>query len=369
MTSKRFIPFKITRLDSLGQGVSKVLDKVAFIPKTTIGDIGEAEVMSEKKGVIFGRIKTLTQESEKRIEPACKHFKHCPSCHFLHMPYDQELNFKKESFENLFRKIPLPPVEVVGAPERFQYRNRIQLHYSVKSKLLGMRDPQTQSITPIPECLIGLPEILNEIRKLYDNNHWLKLAPSQSNEGHVEIYFNNNQTHITWNRPYAEGGFTQVHEGMNEELKKILSNHLNLSPIDGLLDLFGGNGNLSHNLAYKKRLCVDIYPAKKFKDGDFLNQNLYDHNALKFVTKHLQNMRDFNLSHLLLDPPRSGFKDLQNWLKILRPKFVTYISCDPHTMVRDLSGISDYRFSRSILLDFFPSTFHFESVIFLERKE
>jgi 23S rRNA (uracil1939-C5)-methyltransferase len=369
MKMKRIIPFKIVRIDSLGQGVSKNIEKVAFIPKTTLGDVGEAEVMSEKKGVLFGRVKSFQSISQDRIKPQCEHFQNCPSCHFLHVSYSHELIFKKESFENLFRKIPLPEVEVVGAPERFFYRNRIQLHYSLKSKLLGMKDPQTFQITPIPKCLIGLPEVLNEIKKLYDNNSWLNLAPPSPQEGHVEIYYKNNQIGISWNRPYAEGGFTQVHEKMNSELKKILMDQFSATTIDGMLDLFGGNGNLSKDLSYQKRLCVDIYSGNLLESESFMNQNLYDEKALERLQKHLLKRKDFNLTHLLLDPPRSGLKDLSKWLEVFKPKFVAYISCDPHTMVRDLTGLTNYQFSRAILLDFFPSTFHFESMIFLERKE
>jgi len=369
MKTKRFTPFKISRLDSLGQGVSKVSEKVVFIPKTLKGDEGEAEVMSEKKGVIFGKIKTLELKSHDRIEPQCVHFKDCPSCHYLHTSYGHELSIKKESFENLFRKIPLPEVEVVGAPQRLFYRNRVQLHYSLKSKLLGMRDPHTFEITPIPNCLIGLPEVLTEVKKLYDNNAWIRLAPPAPLEGHVEIYLREGKIKTSWNKSYAEGGFTQVYEEMNAELKKIITNQFSHSTIHGLLDLFGGNGNLSQDLSFKNRLCVDVYSKTTPETDDFMNLNLYNEKALERIQNKLLKKTDFQLSHLLLDPPRSGFKDLQKWLMVLKPRFVAYISCDPHTMARDLTGLSDYSFSRSILMDFFPSTFHFESIIFLERKE
>jgi 23S rRNA (uracil1939-C5)-methyltransferase len=369
MKTKRFTPFKISRLDSLGQGVSKVSEKVVFIPKTMVGDEGEAEVMSEKKGVIFGRIKTLELKSQDRIEPQCIHFKDCPSCHFLHVSYGHELNIKKESFENLFRKIPLPGVEVIGAAQRLSYRNRVQLHYSLKSKLLGMRDPHTFEITPIPNCLIGLPVVQTEVKKLYDNNAWIKLAPPKPLEGHVEIYLKEGKIKTSWNKSYAEGGFTQVYEEMNAELKKIIINQFSHSTIHGLLDLFAGNGNLSKELTFKHRLCVDIYSEMLSDSDSFMDQNLYSEKALERVQDRLLKKTDFHLSHLLLDPPRSGFKDLKKWLMVLKPQFVAYISCDPHTMARDLAGLGEYSFSRSVLLDFFPSTFHFESIIFLERKE
>src|SRR5690606_19684029 len=162
---------------------------------------------------------------------------------------EDELRFKKESFEKLFRKLPLPSVEVIGAPERLGYRNRIQLHYSLKSKLLGLKDPQTFAITPVPKCIIGLPQILQEVKRLYQNDNWIKEVPSGPSEGHVEIYWIDDQLKRTWNRPYAEGGFTQVYEEMNLKLKEILVANWPVDNNSQVLDLFAGNGNLSAELS------------------------------------------------------------------------------------------------------------------------
>jgi 23S rRNA (uracil1939-C5)-methyltransferase len=365
MRQKRFINFEITSMDSLGQGVSKLSDKVTFIPKTTVGDKGEAEVMSEKKGVVFARLKNLSQSSDLRIKPDCIHFDTCPSCHYQHVPYSQELEFKKENFKKLFRKLPLPEVEVIGAPERFFYRNRIQLHYSLKTKLIGMRDPQTFNITQIPNCIIGEAEVLKEIRRLYENNNWLKEAPAAPMDGHVEIYWINGELKVSWNKSYAEGGFTQVYSRMNEKLKEVMLDTWKLPVQTDLLDLFGGNGNLSNGLNYSSRLCVDLY--KKVPDGNFLNQDLYDEAALKNVMKEISK-RKLEIKHLLLDPPRSGLKNLKEWIEALNPESIAYVSCDPHTMARDLMAVEGYTFKRAFLIDFFPSTFHFESFIILERK-
>ncbi len=366
MLKRRLIPFKITGIDSLGQGVSKLDEKVTFIPKTAIGDEGEAEVMSERKGVTFARAVSLKVASSERVTPTCSHFSACPSCHFQHLPYERELALKSESFDRLFRKFSMPQLEVVAAPERYGYRNRIQLHYSLRSKLLGMRDPQTFDITPIPECLIGTPEIASGLRTLYHNDAWLKEAPKDKTEGHVELYWISGELKKSWNRPYAEGGFTQVYETMNRRLKEILREHFALAPpSEGLLDLFAGNGNLSAVLWYKKRLCIDVYRSPK--GGDFFDQDLYASGALKAVLQKVTE-RDLKISHIILDPPRSGLKDFRIWIETLKPQFVAYVSCDPHTLARDLQGLDGYEVTRSFLLDFFPATFHFESMIFLERK-
>lgn len=365
MKQERFVPFKVTGVDSLGQGVSKLTDKVVFIPKTTLGDEGIAKINSEKKGVVFASVHQLERASADRVQPPCPHFDNCPSCHFQHVTYEKELGFKTESFQKLFRKLPLPQVEVIKAPERLNYRNRIQLHYSLKTKLLGMRLPHSHDILPVPQCQMGVPEIENELKKLYENERWLREAPKDRPEGHVELYYVNNELRKNWNRPYADGGFTQVYQEMNQKLKSILTSEWKLQSPGGLLDLFGGNGNLSQDLNYSQRLCVDIYPSQKGEE--FFHQDLYGEKAMKSVLSELKK-RQLNVQNLLIDPPRSGLKDLQEWIAALRPRLVAYVSCDPHTLARDLSQLQGYRITRAFLVDFFPSTFHFESMIFLEQN-
>ncbi|MGE3610881.1 MAG: class I SAM-dependent RNA methyltransferase [Bacteriovoracaceae bacterium] len=363
MSSKRTIPFKISHLDSLGQGVSKETDKITFIPKTMTGDAGEAQIISEKKGVAFAQVVTFSKQSELRIEPICPHFNHCPSCHFLHIPYTEEVKIKKNSLERLFHKLPHPEIQIIESPKRASYRNRIQLHYDLKSKKLGMLDINQNQITPIPDCIIGIPEISQELKRLYQT--WTSVAPQDVSKGHVEIYWHENTLKTSWNRPYAEGGFTQVFEEMNLKMKTRIESWFNNKSRSKVLDLFAGNGNLTEKLNYSDRLCVDIYSSPKSEE--FSSINLYDKNALFRVKSELKK-RKLEPDFLIIDPPRSGLKDFHLWLKEFRPQFVAYVSCDPHTLVRDLALVTDYHFQELMLFDFFPSTFHFETLIFLERK-
>ena len=50
-------------------------------------------------------------------------------------------------------------------------------------------------------------------------------------------------------------------------------------------------------------------------------------------------------------------------------KRVVYVSCDPMTLVRDLSELSlKYDIKDITLVDMFPNTYHVESVVLLELK-
>ncbi len=365
MRSNRIVPFKISGMDSLGQGVSKENERITFVPKAMIGDEGEAYITAERKGVAFAKIKQLSKSSDLRIEPECQHFQDCPSCHYLHTSYDQEIKFKEESLERMFRRLTPPKIKVVSATRRFHYRNRVQLHYDLKKKSLGMLDARSGVIAPIPHCLITLEPIAQEIKRLYQDQQWLKEANQNITQGHVEIYFHQNELKTTWNRPYADGGFTQVFEEMNQLLKLQLLEWAKTKNPTTLLDLFAGNGNLSNEMHFSQRLCVDLY-SQGSKEG-FFSQDLYDKNAQRNVFNKLKSLK-FSPDYLLLDPPRSGLKDLANWVNELKPKSIAYVSCDPHTLVRDIATLQDYHIEELYLYDFFPSTFHFETMIFLERK-
>jgi 23S rRNA (uracil1939-C5)-methyltransferase len=73
---------------------------------------------------------------------------------------------------------------------------------------------------------------------------------------------------------------------------------------------------------------------------------------------------------LLLDPPRTGAenKDIQGILT-LRPSQISYVSCDPATLARDLKKLSagGYKLSSIKAFDMFPQTHHVETVVILNR--
>jgi 23S rRNA (uracil1939-C5)-methyltransferase len=73
---------------------------------------------------------------------------------------------------------------------------------------------------------------------------------------------------------------------------------------------------------------------------------------------------------IVVDPPRSGLGDLVvSALATLGAPRLTYVSCDPATLARDLVPLlaSGYRVEEAHLVDLFPQTFHVESVLHLVR--
>jgi 23S rRNA (uracil1939-C5)-methyltransferase len=71
----------------------------------------------------------------------------------------------------------------------------------------------------------------------------------------------------------------------------------------------------------------------------------------------------------LLDPPRSGTeKKTVLDLISLRPKIVSYVSCDPSVLARDLRRFLDggYEIESITAIDLFPQTHHVETIVRLK---
>ncbi len=73
---------------------------------------------------------------------------------------------------------------------------------------------------------------------------------------------------------------------------------------------------------------------------------------------------------VIVDPPRSGLGEVvARALSEMAAPCLTYVSCDPATLARDLVPLiaSGYRVEEVHLVDLFPQTYHLESVLHLVR--
>ena len=70
---------------------------------------------------------------------------------------------------------------------------------------------------------------------------------------------------------------------------------------------------------------------------------------------------------VIMDPPRSGARELVGPLLRMHAARVIYVSCDVATLGRDLQALCDggYRIAEVRAFDFFPNTHHAEVVTVL----
>jgi 23S rRNA (uracil1939-C5)-methyltransferase len=363
------VKFTIDHIDPLGQGVSKSEDQVCFIEKSLPGESGEiAPIKSKKKGrLIFSRlaIEDLSENSTNRIKPGCIHFQSCSGCHFLHTSYQNEIQIKTQTVNRLFERFDQlnTQVKVIEAPNRFSYRNRIQLHYDKELKKMGLIDSLNSEIRKIDQCMVVNSSIAQKLQELYIDDQWEKLVKFESAKGHIEIYELNGNVQVSINKRYADGGFTQVNEVMNTKMLAHLEDQVRSCVPKGtlLLDLFGGAGNLSKNLKEFDTLVIDGFPPREKNFGphqSFEKINLYDKDAIESIKK-LTNSKEVAI---ILDPPRSGLKNINELIEKLNPKYIFMINCEVSSATRDLKSITaNFKIDNLTIFDLFPGTRHFES--------
>lgn len=140
------------------------------------------------------------------------------------------------------------------------------------------------------------------------------------------------------------------------------------------LDLFAGVGLFTLPLArrFTQVIAVEAHAssaadlAANIQAHGLANAGAVPQTAFDFLRRFAQAEPDL----VVLDPPRGGVgvKELK-LLAELRPKTILYVSCSPPTLARDLEYLvkRSYRVNSIELFDFFPQTFHLESLVRLGR--
>ena len=172
------------------------------------------------------------------------------------------------------------------------------------------------------------------------------------------------------------GQFQQVNMALNRTLRRLVKHLSDEIAPKRILDVFCGSGNLSMPLANAERYIEGvefnkkaILIAKQNVEANGLKNTCYlAGDAEKHLWKCARGGESFDL--VILDPPRQGMYQGMVPLKKLSPKHIIYVSCDPTTLARDIGYLcrkDEYKIAKVTALDFFPNTYHVETVVHLSR--
>jgi 23S rRNA (uracil1939-C5)-methyltransferase len=176
---------------------------------------------------------------------------------------------------------------------------------------------------------------------------------------------------FTW----EAGSFCQVNLEQNSHLIRTVLDLAKVAKDETVLDLYCGMGNFSIPLGM---LCKQvtgiegqgsaIRSAKRNAQiNGVTNTGFYKSPVHRECSKLTSEGIQFDC--VIIDPPRQGAPDLGKELAALATKRIVYISCDPATLSRDLSGLVSRGFTISVIqpVDMFPQTHHIETVVLLEK--
>jgi len=171
--------------------------------------------------------------------------------------------------------------------------------------------------------------------------------------------------------------FSQTIWEQAQTLYSIAIEETQISDQDTVWDLFCGVGPISLLTAQRAKQVLGLESSTS---SITLARENADSNTLKNITFQTQNL-EFGISQALhkqfppnvvfLDPPRKGCSPLllQELLTLL-PQKITYISCNPATLARDLKILCETKYDlKSVTpVDMFPHTTHLETIAVLTQK-
>lgn len=395
---------KIEKLVYGGHGLGRLDGRVVLAPYVLPGERVQIETVRETPGLLHARAAAWDKRSEERIEADCPVFQRCGGCHYQHIPYARQLEYKRQILiETLARvgKIQWQgPVETV-AGEPWGYRNRTQLHILKRgrSAKIGFLEAGSHRLVEAGFCPINSPALNRAHRTLLEMTRDLRF-PSFLRE----IEFFTNETDLQVNvlqsgRAVAKSFFTWCGEAMKGFaprnyieypvggdrfrvgsrsffqvnhflIEKLAAEALGDASGGTALDLYAGVGLFTLPLArrFEQTVAVDASPSA-VRDLQFnaeragVEVRVANFNVEEFLSGMTEPV-DFAVA----DPPRAGLgPGVTRELLRLKPARLSIVSCDPATLARDLAVLTagGYQIQTVTLVDLFPQTFHLESVVSL----
>ena len=381
------------------------------------------------------RLESVIDASPDRVAASCPHFDLCGGCSLQNMRPEAQLKYKQgllaENLKRIGKVQPQNWMEPLQAAN-WAYRSKARLGVRfVKKKnkvLVGFREKGSSFITDTSRCEILIPQIGQNLEKIaaaltdFDikdaipqielaagdrqvslifrvlaelsdaDKHRLRQLEQSLNcqvlvqpAGPDSVYpLTGEAVDLNYTLPeqnlslrFAAQDFTQVNLSLNRKMVNQALQCLQIEPRDNVLDLFCGLGNFSLAIARVAKKVVAVEG-----DGDMVlrareNATLNAIDNVEFYAADLFDAPDVAdwtkgpITKVLLDPPRSGAKEVVNWLLIKQPDTIVYVSCNPTTLARDAETLvknGDYQLEKAGIMDMFPHTAHTEAMAVFRRN-
>ena len=395
--------YEIQSLSDQGLGVCFVDNKLTFVYNTLIGDVVDIEIIKSSSKYNLAKVTNYIKRSDSYQEAKCPFCDKCGGCNFLNMSYEDTLLFKKQKVERILKKFAHidTNVEILSSENRYNYRNKITLQ--VSNKQIGYYTYNTNEIVPIDKCLLVKNSINYIIPLLKDFNvinGKIIIRTNYIDEVLIHIISDDNITlikdipsnvkgiiindKVIYGEDYlidtigdkhfkiSYDSFFQV----NNYIASIIFDNIkdNILPNESILDLYCGVGTLGIATEVKNNKIYGIELIENAINNANYNAKLnnltdYEYKCGK-VEDNLNVYTKENIGVVIVDPPRKGLdKKALDAIKVIYPKQIIYVSCDPVTLARDLNELKEtYNIKTIKALDMFPNTYHVETFTILERK-
>ena len=417
-----------------GKGITHIDGKAVFVGGALPGEKVMFKYTAINRKFDEAYVSEVLEPSEDRVEPGCPHFQICGGCSMQHMAVENQIHHKQKAMLDALQHIgKVTPNEVfepmVG--DHWGYRRKARLgvrHVRKKNKVLvGFRERSGGFLADIDSCKVLHPSVgeklvdfqhliiqmdaketipqievavgdvstalvFRHLEPLSDADQQLLVAFGQQHNFQIYLQPKGPTTvHCIWPEnpglfyehpefdtkvAFGPQDFFQVNSSIN---RKMVPRAVELLELDGshkVLDLFCGLGNFTLPIAKNAAEVVgvegDSVMVQRAKqtalDNGVTNTSYFAFDLTADVKSEPWMKQQYD--RILLDPPRSGAKEVIEHFAKLDAKRIVYVSCHPGTLARDADELVNkqgYRLIGAGVMDMFPHTAHVESIAVFER--
>lgn len=371
---------EIEKLVAGGDGLARYQGVPIFVPLSAPGDRLRLRIVECRSSYARAEIVEILEGGPDRRKAPCEHFENCGGCSLQHLEDEAQTRWKvsaaRETLERLGSvTLDMPQRVVRGDSWHYRLRTQLQLEGEAGSASVGYFARGSHELVAVRACPVlaePLEDFVVGLAGRLDQRVPRRLDAALGDAGSITcgpVLPGLPQGAVSrrvgdFEYDYDSRTFFQAHAGLLQEFVETV---VGLDEGEAAYDLYAGVGLFSLPLARRYRQVVSV-------EGD--------RNALRYLRRNAQKARLPNVvttgsaveswigqlpegvDRVVVDPPRQGLSlHVRGALKRLRPKRLTYVSCHPAALARDLKSlVRAYSLQSLVYLDLFPQTGHLEIV-------
>jgi 23S rRNA (uracil1939-C5)-methyltransferase len=390
---------RIERIVPGGFGLGYGGGRTLFVARAAPGDRLRVRVEREQGRMAHASIVEVLEPGPDRVEEPYPLLSRC-GADFQQLRYEAQLQAKGEMIADSLRRIGgialEAPVRVAPSPVVWGYRARAEWRHDPAMMALGYLETGSRRVVDLPQDPFFVPALAERYARLRE-----RLREGRLPEWATELRAAAGDDGISFAPPlelpqplpihttvageryaYDADCFFQVNPFLLDDL---VAEALRFAPAPGAsrgpesrlaLDLYCGVGLFTLPLA--RRFARVIGVEGQPRAVEFAQRNLAAAGLgnVRLETASLERWLEGayrtygRVPFVLLDPPRSGLPPHGlRMLPRLRAARISYVSCDPATLARDLKALlgAGYALETVAAFDMFPQTHHVEMVAHLTR--
>jgi tRNA/tmRNA/rRNA uracil-C5-methylase (TrmA/RlmC/RlmD family) len=402
---------EIERILPGGVGLAHAEGRTILVSLSAPGDVVRVSVERTRGKVVFASITEIVKPSPVRVEPPCPYFGRCGGCDFQQVNYETQLKAKVDIIRDCLHRIARieapPDIDIHPSPQQWRYRARANWQFDSQARALGYFERGSHRVCDVAECAVLVPELEETLEKLREE---ITSGPQETlvtdfeavagDDGvSVNPAFGVFETSVVARkigdetyRFNADAFFQTNHDLLEALIRDAIQDARGATAVD----LYCGVGLFTLPLARRFEQVIGVessrtsaeFARRNLANAELSNARVINARVVDWLQDNSNPLGDSNspadssspvdlhslaalpspsgVDFLLLDPPRTGAEPaVIEGILALQPKQISYVSCDPATLARDLKALlaGGYFLDSVAAFDMFPQTHHVESVV------